>query len=228
MSGILYLVATPIGNLEDISQRALNILSSIDFILCEDTRESGKLLNHYGIKKQLISFHSYSEDEKIPFVIQELKNGKSAALISDSGTPCISDPGSKLVRACIEHEIDVKPIPGPNSIIAALVLSGFEITSFYFEGFLPQKKGRRKLIEEISKRKEMTVFFESPYRIQRLLHEMNELCPDREIALCRELTKKFEEVIRGRVSSLVKNMNNLKLKGEFVVVVNSIERPKLG
>lgn len=226
MSGILYLVATPIGNLEDISQRALNILSSIDFILCEDTRESGKLLNHYGIKKPLISFHSYSEDEKIPFVIHELKNGKTAALISDSGTPCISDPGSKLVRACIENEIEVKPIPGPNSIIAALVLSGFEIKSFYFEGFLPQKKGRRKLIEEISKRKEMTVFFESPYRIQKLLLEMNELCPDREIALCRELTKKFEEVIRGRVSSILKNINNLKLKGEFVVVVNSIEREK--
>ncbi len=226
MSGILYLVATPIGNLEDISQRALNILSSIDFILCEDTRESGKLLNHYGIKKQLISFHSYSEDEKIPFVINELKKGKSVALISDSGTPCISDPGSKLVHACIENEIEVKPIPGPNSIIAALVLSGFEIKSFYFEGFLPQKKGRKKIIEEISKRKEITVFFESPYRIQKLLYELNELCPDREIALCRELTKKFEEVIRGRVSSLVKNINQLKLKGEFVVVINSIEMKK--
>lgn len=224
MKGILYLVSTPIGNLEDISPRALKTLSIVDFILCEDTRESGKLLHHYGIKKQLISFHSYSEDEKITFVINELKSGKSIALISDSGTPCISDPGSKLVRACIENEIEVKSIPGANSIIPALVLSGFEIKSFYFEGFIPQKKGRRKLLEEISKRKEMTVFFESPYRIEKLLKELNELCPDREIALCRELTKKFEEVIRGRISDLNRKLKELKLKGEFVVILNSSHR----
>lgn len=222
MSGILYLVATPIGNLEDFSPRALKVLSSVDFILCEDTRESLKLLNHYGIKKHLVSYHSYSEDEKIPSVINELKSGKSVALVSDSGTPCISDPGSKLVRACIENEIEIKPIPGANSIIPALVLSGFEIKSFYFEGFIPQKKGRRKLLEEISRRKEMTVFFESPYRIEKLIRELNELCPDREIALCRELTKKFEEVIRGKVSELHKNLKSLKLKGEFVVVLNSL------
>lgn len=224
MSGILYLVATPIGNLEDISPRAIKTLSSVDFVLCEDTRESGKLLHHYGIKKQLISFHSYSEDEKIPFIINELKSGKSVALVSDSGTPCISDPGSKLVRACIENEIEIKPIPGANSIIPALVLSGFEIKSFYFEGFIPQKKGRRKLLEEISRRKEMTVFFESPYRIEKLIRELNEFCPEREIALCRELTKKFEEVIRGTVSDIFKNLDKVKSKGEFVVVINSVSK----
>jgi len=219
MSGLLYIVATPIGNLEDISQRALNILSSVDLILCEDTRESMKLLGNYNIKKQLISYHSYSEDEKIPFVIEQLKNGKSIALISDSGTPCISDPGSKLVRACIENDIEVKSIPGANSIIPAVVLSGFEIKSFYFEGFIPQKKGRRKVLEEISRRKEMTVLFESPYRIEKLINELNQFCPDREIALCRELTKKFEEVIRGKISELRKKINQLKLKGEFVVII---------
>ncbi len=222
MSGILYVVATPIGNLEDISPRAIEVLSNVDFILCEDTRESIKILNHYGIKKQLISFHSYSEDEKIPFVLRELRNGKSIALISDSGTPCISDPGSKLVHACIEKDFKVTVIPGPNSIIAALVMSGFPIRSFYFEGFIPQKKGRKKKLEEISRRKEMTVFFESPFRIEKLIRELNELCPNREIALCRELTKKFEEVITGTVSEIYVNLKSLKLRGEFVIILNSL------
>ena len=223
MNGTLYLVSTPIGNLEDISQRALNTLRTVDLILCEDTRESGKLLSHYGIKNQLLSYYSQVEDQKIPFVINLLKEGKNIALISDGGTPCISDPGSKLVRACIEEGIQVVPVPGPNSIIPALVLSGFEIKSFYFEGFIPQKKGRKSKLEEIAKRKEMTVFFESPYRISKLIEELNELCPNREIALCRELTKKFEEVIRGKISDIKKNLSTLKIKGEFVVVLNSIK-----
>ncbi len=223
MIGILYLVATPIGNLEDISQRAINTLSSVDLILCEDTRESGKLLAHYGIKNHLMSYYSHVEDQKIPLIINLLKEGKNIALISDSGTPCISDPGSKLVRACIDNEIKIVPIPGPNSIIPAIVLSGFEIKSFYFEGFIPQKKGRRGKLEEIAKRKEMTVFFESPYRIEKLINELNELCPQREIALCRELTKKFEEIIRGKISDIKKKLPSLRLKGEFVVVINTFK-----
>lgn len=223
MSGTLYLVATPIGNLEDISKRAIDILSTVDLILCEDTRESGKLLSHYGIKNNLMSYYSQVEDQKIPLIINYLKEGKNIALVSDSGTPCISDPGSKLVSACVENEIKVVPIPGPNSIIPALVLSGFEIKSFYFEGFIPQKKGRKKKLEEIANRKEMTVFFESPYRIQKLINELNELCPQREIALCRELTKKFEEVIRGKISDIKKNLASIKLKGEFVVIINSVK-----
>lgn len=224
MIGKLYLVATPIGNLEDISQRAIDTLSSVDLILCEDTRESGKLLSYYGIKNQLMSYYSQVEDQKIPFILNLLKEGKNVALISDSGTPCISDPGSKLVRACVENEVRVVPIPGPNSIIPAIVLSGFQINSFFFEGFIPQKKGRRTKLEEIAKRKEMTVFFESPYRIEKLINELNELCPDREIALCRELTKKFEEVIRGKISDILKKLPSLKLKGEFVVVIDSIHK----
>lgn len=223
MSGTLYLVATPIGNLEDISKRAIDILSTVDLILCEDTRESGKLFSHYGIKNNLMSYYSQVEDQKIPLIINYLKEGKNIALVSDSGTPCISDPGSKLVSACVENEIKVVPIPGPNSIIPALVLSGFEIKSFYFEGFIPQKKGRKKKLEEIANRKEMTVFFESPYRIQKLINELNELCPQREIALCRELTKKFEEVIRGKISDIKKNLASIKLKGEFVVIINSVK-----
>lgn len=223
MRGILFLVSTPIGNLEDISQRAINTLSSVDLILCEDTRESGKLLSHYGIKNQLMSYYSQVEDQKIPFVINLLKDGKNIALISDGGTPCISDPGSKLVRACIEEGIQIVPVPGPNSIITALVLSGFEIKSFYFEGFIPQKKGRKSILEEIAKRKEMTVFFESPYRIPKLIEELNQLCPQREIALCRELTKKFEEVIRGKISDIKKKLPSLKIKGEFVVIINLIK-----
>jgi 16S rRNA (cytidine1402-2'-O)-methyltransferase len=223
MKGTLYLVSTPIGNLEDISQRALNTLRTVDLILCEDTRESGKLLSHYEIKNQLMSYYSQVEDQKIPLIINLLKDGKNIALISDGGTPCISDPGSKLVKACIENEIKVVSLPGPNSIIPALVLSGFEIKSFYFEGFIPQKKGRKSKLDEIAKRKEMTVFFESPYRIPKLIDELNELCPQREIALCRELTKKFEEVIRGKISDIKKNLSTLKIKGEFVVVLNSIK-----
>lgn len=223
MSGKLFLVATPIGNLEDISLRAIETLKSVDFILCEDTRQSGRLLKHYNIQNRLISYHSYNEDERISSIINDLKNDKNVALISDSGTPCISDPGSKLVRACVENEIQVVPVPGPNSIISALELCGFEIKSFYFEGFIPQKKGRKKKLEEICKRKEMTIFFESPYRIQKLLDELTKLCPHREIALCRELTKKFEEVIRGKISEVRSDLKNHHIKGEFTIVLNSLQ-----
>lgn len=221
MTGKLYLVATPIGNLEDISPRALKVLSDTNFILCEDTRTSNILLTHYNIKNTLISYHAHNEDERIKYVISHIVNGENVALISDSGTPLISDPGSKLVRACIQKNIEIVPIPGANAIIPALLLSGFEIDKFYFEGFLPQKKGRQTKLKEICSRKVLTVFYESPYRIPKLLNELNSLSPNSEIVLCRELTKKFEEVIRGKVSELYKKINTLKLKGEFTIVFKS-------
>lgn len=221
MTGKLYLVATPIGNLEDISPRALKVLSDTNFILCEDTRTSNILLTHYNIKNTLISYHAHNEDERIKYVISRIVNGENVALISDSGTPLISDPGSKLVRACIQNNIEIVPIPGANAIIPALLLSGFEIDKFYFEGFLPQKKGRQTKLKEICSRKVLTVFYESPYRIPKLLNELNSLSPNSEIVLCRELTKKFEEVIRGKVSELYKKINTLKLKGEFTIVFKS-------
>lgn len=218
MTGKLYLVATPIGNLEDISPRALKVLSDSNFILCEDTRISKILLTHYKIKDTLISYHAHNEDDRIKYVISRIVNGENVALISDSGTPLISDPGSKLVRACIQNNIEIVPIPGANAIVPALLLSGFEIDKFYFEGFLPKKKGRQTKLKEICSRKVLTVFFESPYRIPKLLSELNSLSPNSEIVLCRELTKKFEEVIRGKVSKLYRKINTLKLKGEFTIV----------
>lgn len=218
MTGKLYLVATPIGNLEDISPRALKVLSDSNFILCEDTRISKILLTHYKIKDTLISYHAHNEDDRIKYVISRIVNGENVALISDSGTPLISDPGSKLVRACIQNNIEIVPIPGANAIVPALLLSGFEIDKFYFEGFIPKKKGRQTRLKEICSRKVLTVFFESPYRIPKLLNELNSLSPNSEIVLCRELTKKFEEVIRGKVSQLYRKINTLKLKGEFTIV----------
>lgn len=218
MTGKLYLVATPIGNLEDISPRALKVLSDSNFILCEDTRTSKILLTHYKIKDTLISYHAHNEDDRIKYVISRIVNGENVALISDSGTPLISDPGSKLVRACIQNNIEIVPIPGANAIVPALLLSGFEIDKFYFEGFIPKKKGRQTRLKEICSRKALTVFYESPYRIPKLLNELNSLSPNSEIVLCRELTKKFEEVIRGKVSQLYRKINTLKLKGEFTIV----------
>lgn len=222
MNGKLYIVSTPIGNLEDISSRAIETLQNSDLILCEDTRTSSVLLSHYQVKKPLESYHSHNENEKINSIIQKLKTGKNISLISDSGTPGISDPGSKLIKACIDEGITISPIPGPSALMTALVVSGFEIKSFYFEGFIPQKKGRQTKLKEICLRKEMTVFYESPFRIKKLINELVELSPNREIALCRELTKKFEEVIRGRVIDIKKKIESIKLKGEFTVVINNL------
>lgn len=221
MNGILYIVSTPIGNLEDISQRAIDTLQSSDLILCEDTRTSKVLLSHYQIKKPLESYHSHNENEKISSIIQRLKSGLKISLISDSGTPAVSDPGSKLIKVCIDEGISISPIPGPSALMTALVMSGFEIKSFFFEGFIPQKKGRQTKLREIASRKEMTVFYESPFRIKKLIDELTQLCPNREIALCRELTKKFEEVIRGKVIDIKKKIDSIKLKGEFTIVLNS-------
>lgn len=222
MFGKLYIVSTPIGNLEDISPRAIETLQNSDLILCEDTRTSGILLSHYQINRPLESYHAHNEDARIDFIIKRLKDGKIISLISDSGTPGISDPGSKLIKACIDEGIAISPIPGPNALMAALVMNGFEIKSFYFEGFIPQKKGRQTKLREIASRKEMTVFYESPFRIKKLINELVELCPNRDIALCRELTKKFEEVIRGRVIDIKKKIDSIKLKGEFTVVIDGL------
>jgi 16S rRNA (cytidine1402-2'-O)-methyltransferase len=222
MSGKLYIVSTPIGNLEDISQRAIETLNNSDLILCEDTRTSGVLLSHYQIKKPVESYHSHIENEKINSIIQKLKAGLKISIISDSGTPGISDPGSKLIKACIDSGIEISPIPGPSALMTAIVVSGFEIKSFYFEGFIPQKKGRQTKLKEIASRKDMTVLYESPFRIKKLINELSQLCPNRKIALCRELTKKFEEVIRGRVIDIKKRIGSIKLKGEFTVVIDAL------
>jgi len=217
--GVLYVVSTPIGNFEDISFRALHILENVDLIACEDTRVTGNLLSHFGIRTKMMSYYSNVEENKLEHLINELKNDKSVALVSDAGTPCISDPGSILVSKCVEQGIDVFSIPGASSIINALVLSGFPTEKFYFQGFLPQKKGREKTFLELKNIRQTIIIFEAKYRIRKMLKECLKYFGNREVAICRELTKKFEEITRGNLNEI--NPEAIKEKGEFVVVINN-------
>lgn len=216
---IFYIVSTPIGNLQDISHRAIEVLSNSDFILCEDTRVALKLLNKFNIKKELISFNAFNEKSKVNLIINKINEGKIGALISDAGTPLICDPGQFLINVLIENNIKLITIPGPSALIAALTLSGFPSNSFVFEGFLPQKKGRKKKLEELSKEERTIVFYESPHRVQKTLKELNEIIPERKIAICRELTKTFEEVWRGTVSEIFTSLPQKVVKGEFVFIL---------
>ena len=218
--GTLYIVSTPIGNLEDISFRAIYVLNNVDYIAAEDTRTSGILLAAYGIKRKLISYYSQVETQKLEFILNELKSGKSIALISDAGTPCISDPGSILVSNCVKENIEVVSIPGASSLIHSLVLSGFSTDKFYYHGFLPLKKGRETLFTEFKYMKMPIIIFESPFRILKTLEDINKYMGNKEVCLGRELTKKFEEIKRGRVKDLLQNKSSLKIKGEFVIIIN--------
>jgi 16S rRNA (cytidine1402-2'-O)-methyltransferase len=219
---MLYVVATPIGNLKDITIRALEILKEVDFILCEDTRTSGILLKHYELRKELVSFNARMEEKKINSVIKRLKLGDKCALISDAGTPAISDPGVRLVNAAQSNGIEVVGIPGANAAILALSIAGLPTNSFVFEGFLPQKKGRQKQLKILSKEDRTIVLYESMYRIEKLINELNEYMPERIIAIGRELTKKFEELWRGRPSEILESLPEHNLKGEFVVIIAPI------
>ena len=215
----LYIVSTPIGNLKDITLRAIETLKEVDFILCEDTRTSSNLLNHFEIKKELISLNAYNEKNKIEFIVNRILSNQTAALISDAGTPLISDPGVRLVSACIEKEIEIIPIPGPSALIAALSMSGLPTDAFVFEGFLPQKKGRQTKLKELAEEKRTIVLYESTYRIEKLLKELNEFLPNRFVVVCREITKKFEENWRGFPKDILETLENKTIKGEFVVVI---------
>jgi len=219
MTGKLYIVSTPIGNLKDITLRAIETLNEVDFILCEDTRVTSVLLKQYNIIKQLISFNAVSEIKKIPSIIERLKNGQSYALVSDSGTPAISDPGIRLISEAIVNKIEVITIPGPTALIAALTISGLPTDSFVFEGFLPQKKGRQKKLGELSAEERTIVLYESTYRIEKLIDELVQYFPERFVVVCRELTKKFEESWRGYPAELKSKMHDKIIKGEFVVVI---------
>lgn len=216
--GILYVVATPIGNLEDITLRALRILAEVDFILCEDSRRTKKLLDHYKIFKKLVSFHHHTNQKKIDWILGQLLKGKTLALVSDAGTPGISDPGARLVALAHKEKIKVSPISGPSSISAALSCSGFSGNSFLFCGFPPKKKKRKSFFRSLKKEKRIIVIFESPYRILKTLRDFLEMVGDREVVVFRELTKKFEETIYGRISEVI---FKIKPKGEFVIVVNN-------
>jgi len=215
----LYIVSTPIGNLKDITLRALETLKEVDFILCEDTRVSVNLLNHYGISKDLISLNAVNESQKIQSIITKLKSNKTGALISDAGTPLISDPGARLVSACLENEIEIIPIPGASAILSALCMSGLPTDSFVFDGFLPQKKGRQTKLKQLALEERTIILYESMYRIEKLLNELNEFMPERYIVVCREITKKFEETWRGFPKDILHNFSDKVVKGEFVVVI---------
>ncbi len=217
---MLYVVATPIGNLEDITLRALKVLKEVDLIAAEDTRETRKLLFKYNVKRPLISYYRDNERERANKLLKLLKEGKKIALVSDRGTPGISDPAYLLVKLAREVGIPVVPIPGACGIVAALSVCGLPTTNFTFLGFLPRKRGkRRKLLEELSRRSETLVFYESPYRILSLLKELREIFGERRVTICRELTKKFEEVICGSISELSDIFQEKRPRGEFIIIV---------
>ena len=216
---MLSLVATPIGNLEDITFRAIRTLKEADFIACEDTRTSGILLKHYEIDRPLISFHSHSGEVKIDKILAILKEWKHVALISDAGTPGISDPAYTLVRAALEAEIPVSPIPGPAAFVSALVCSGMHTHDFRFLGFLPIKKGRHTLFESLRSKDYTAICYESVHRIERTLSDISEVFgPDHKIVVAREITKKFEEFVRMSVSEAQEYFKKNPMKGEFVVI----------
>lgn len=215
----LYIVSTPIGNLKDITLRAIEILKEVDFVLCEDTRTSGNLLKHYEIQKELISLNAFNESKKIDPIVNRILSNQSAALITDAGTPAISDPGVRLVSACIDNGVAVISVPGVTALIAALSISGLPTDSFVFEGFIPQKKGRQTKLKELANESRTIVLYESTYRIEKLLNELNEYLPDRFVVVCREITKKFEETWRGFPKDLVESFPERISKGEFVIVI---------
>ena len=216
---MLYIVSTPIGNLKDITLRALEILKEVDFIACEDTRVTVNLLHHYEIKREMLSLNAVNESSKIDSIINRILSGESCALVSDAGTPGISDPGKRLIASTIGKNITVVPVPGASALLTALTISGLPADSFIFEGFIPQKKGRQKKLAEISQEERAVVIYESVYRIEKLINELNQFIPDREIAVCRELTKKFEEVWRGKPSEILNSLPGKTIKGEFVIVI---------
>jgi len=223
----LYIVSTPIGNLADISQRALETLRTCDLILCEDTRHSLILLRHYGIEKKLLSFHQFNEKKKEEELLQELEQGRPIALISDAGTPLISDPGHSLVRACIEHGIAFTAIPGPCSPIQALVLSGFDAGQFQFIGFLPRETNAlRQALRRALFYLGTTIAFESPQRILATLSALHETAPDRELAIARELTKTFEECLRGTAAQLIAHFQNHEPRGEIILLIREGPSPE--
>ena len=227
MPGSLYIVSTPIGNLKDITLRAIETLKEVDFIACEDTRVTSVLLKHFGIqehpnhgRKELISVNAVNENSRINSVLGKINRGENCALVSDAGTPGISDPGVRLISQAIKEGIQVIPVPGVSAAITALSISGLPTDSFVFEGFLPQKKGRQKKLKLLLEEKRTIIIYESTYRIEKLLNELNEYMPNRFIVVCRELTKKFEDVWRGFPPELLNSFSEKVSKGEFVVIVS--------
>ena len=218
MKGTLYIVATPIGNLEDITLRALNILKEVDVIAAEDTRQTLKLLNHFEISKPLISYHRHNEDVKSSTLIEKLNNGENIALVSDAGTPGICDPGEEVIKKAIEENINVVPIPGACAMINALIASGIDTNEFCFLGFLPlNKKLRKEKLEEIENSNKTIILYEAPHKMKNTLEDLRKILEDRKVVLARELTKIHEEFLRDNISNLLEKMDNLK--GEMILII---------
>lgn len=227
MSGTLYVVGTPIGNLEDITLRQLNTFEKVDFICAEDTRVTLKLLSHYDIKKPLVSYHEHSGREVADQITDRILNGENVAVVTDAGMPCISDPGENLVKICYEKNIDVKVVPGPSAVVSALAISGLNTSQFTFEGFLSvTKKQRFEHLEALRDEKRTMIFYEAPHKLQNTLSDMLEYFGDRKISLCRELTKIYEEVLRMTLSEAIEYYNQKTPKGEFVLVVEGKAQEK--
>lgn len=225
---MLYIVATPIGNLEDITLRAIRILKEVDYVFAEDTRVTKKLLNHLEIEKTIYRYDEHSKQYQIDTIMNLLEEGKNIALVTDAGTPCISDPGYEVVDEALKRDIKVVPIPGVSAMTAAASVAGVSMRRFVFEGFLPKKKGRQTLLKSFQDEKRTIMFFESPHRIIKTLKDIEEFIGEREIVLVREITKIYEEIIRGTTKELISQYENKTFKGEFVVIIkgNEIEEKK--
>lgn len=220
----LFVVPTPVGNLGDITLRALETLKNVDVILCEDTRTSGVLLQHYNIQKPTWAYHMHNEHQVVTKVVQHIREGKSMALITDAGTPAISDPGFLLIRTCIDEDIEVECLPGATAFVPALVQSGLVSNTFCFEGFLPMKKGRKTKFEFLANEPRTIIFYESPHRILKTIEECtNYFESDRKLAVIREISKKFEETIRGSFEEILSAKDNYNWKGEMVVLIEGAE-----
>ena len=217
----LYVIPTPIGNLDDITIRAIKTLEFVDIILCEDTRRSQKLLSHLGIKSKLKSHHKFNEHKEVNNIVNKIKSGINIGVISDAGTPGISDPGFLLVRSCLNSNIDIECLPGPTALIPALIISGLPMEKFVFEGFLPTKKGRKTKLQNLSTETRTMIFFESPHKLTKTLIDFqNTFGSERNISVSREITKMYEHTSRGKINEILEKLQNKKNKGEFVIVVD--------
>ena len=217
MERVIYIIPTPIGNLEDITLRAIRILKESDLILVEDSRVTGKLLNHFDITTKMMTYHAFNEHKK-DLIIDKIHAGLKISLVSDAGTPSISDPGFLLIKECIKNNITITCLPGPTSCITALVKSGLPCEKFQFEGFLPVKKKRKQMLNKIANNENTTVIYESPHRILKTLNDLKELCGERDIASIKELSKMYETAYRGTIQEIINQVSNSTLKGEFVIV----------
>ena len=220
MERVLHIIPTPIGNLEDITLRAIRILKESDIILAEDTRVTNTLLKHYNITTKMMQYHAFNEHQKLNNIITKINDGFKISLVCDAGTPSISDPGFLLIRECIKNQINITCLPGPTASISALVQSGLPCDKFNFEGFIPVKKGRKKRIMEIINQTRTTIIYESPHRILKTLEELKELCKQRKIAVLKELTKINETCYRGTIESVIEDISESKIKGEFVIILD--------